>query len=105
MWRIFRGCGHSFHIECNLPDISICSVCEATIQSKVNTLGKTANEAVTKFVNGHDDGETSDDNDEAYEDDDENDDDLADEEVSEEMAVGNLILKIGSWHHVEPPRH
>ena len=21
--RIFRGCGHSFHLECNLPDISL----------------------------------------------------------------------------------
>jgi hypothetical protein len=69
MWRIFRGCGHSFHIECNLPDISVCSICKSLVQFEVVTLG---NMAVVNFDNecdGNDEAndngsETSDDDDE-----------------------------------------
>ena len=43
---MFRGCGHSFHVECLLPDVSICKICQTTLLSKIEVLGKTANDAV-----------------------------------------------------------
>ena len=49
LWRIFRGCGHSFHLECNLPDISACPICKDLLKSKAESLGKTTNEAVKNF--------------------------------------------------------
>ena len=63
----FRGCGHSFHLECNLPDISVCPLCKDLIKSKIESLGKTANEAVMNLNQksaqappNDDDDETSD---------------------------------------------
>jgi hypothetical protein len=38
--RIFRGCGHSFHLECNLPDISACPICKYPLKSKAESLGQ-----------------------------------------------------------------
>ena len=49
LWRIFRGCGHSFHLECNLPDISACPICQDLLKSKAESLGKTTNDAVKNF--------------------------------------------------------
>ena len=46
---IFRGCGHSFHLECNLPEINVCPICKDFLKSKVKLLGKTANDAVINF--------------------------------------------------------
>ena len=46
LWKVFRGCGHSFHIECVLPDISVCKICESTLKEKIDSLGKVANDAV-----------------------------------------------------------
>ena len=98
LWRIFRGCGHSFHLECNLPEVSVCRLCKSLLQSKV-TLGKTANEAVTKFIKetveeaSDDDEEISDDEDEAS--DDEDNEALADQSSGDEHSkIGNLISMI-----------
>ena len=33
-----RGCGHSFHIECILPDLSVCRICESTLHAIVKSL-------------------------------------------------------------------
>ncbi|CAB3984002.1 Hypothetical predicted protein [Paramuricea clavata] len=49
LWRVFQGCGHSFHIQCTLPDISVCQICKNLLTTKVSSLGKTANEAVHHF--------------------------------------------------------
>ena len=46
LWKVFRGCSHSFHIECVLPDISVCKICESTLKKKIESLGKVANDAV-----------------------------------------------------------
>ena len=110
LWRIFRGCGHSFHLECNLPEVSVCHLCKSLLQSKVMTLGKTANEAVTKFIKetveeaSDDDEETSDDEDEASAD--EDNEALADQSSGDEHSkIGNLISMITSWTNVQPPKH
>ena len=110
LWRIFRGCGHSFHLECNLPEVSVCHLCKSLLQSKVVTLGKTANEAVTKFIKetveeaSDDDEETNDDEDEAS--DDEDNEALADQSSADEHSmIGNLISMITSWTNVQPPKH
>ena len=74
------------------------------------TLGKTANEAVTKFIKetveqaSDDDEETSDDEDEAS--DDEDNEALADPSRGDEHGmIGNLIAMITSWTNVQPPKH
>ena len=46
LWKVFRGCGHSFHIECVLPDISVCKICESTLKEKIDSPGKVANDTV-----------------------------------------------------------
>ena len=110
LWRIFRGCGHSFHLECNLPEVSVCHLCKSLLQSEVMTLGKTANEAVTKFIKetveeaSDVDEETSDDENEAS--DDEDNEALADQSSGDEHSkIANLISMITSWTNVQPPKH
>jgi hypothetical protein len=40
LWSVFRDCGHSFHIECILPNIRDCPVCQATTLANVEALGR-----------------------------------------------------------------
>ena len=107
LWRIFRGCGHSFHLERNLPEVSVCHLCKSLLQSKVVTIGKTANEAVTQTVEeaSDDHEETSDDEDEASND--EHKEALADQSSGDKHSMtGNLISMITSWtNNVQPPKH
>ena len=65
------------------------------IKSKVETLGKTANDAEND--ESDDDGESSDDDDEQAVNSDEDD-------SIEETAIDVLITRIGSWAHIMPPR-
>lgn len=79
--NVFHGCGHSFHIECLLPNIGECPICKVTLLSLVDTLGKTANDAVfaapAAWVNDHDSGDESEIETQA-DDDDQSDDDYDD---------------------------
>ena len=45
IWRVNLGCGHSFHIECILPTVSVCPICLDSINNKVASLGKAAKQA------------------------------------------------------------
>ena len=103
LWRIFRGCGHSVHIPCNLPNISVCVICQSTIKSKIQNLSKTANDAVTNFPKEDDQNEQSDDDSENSDD----DDDLNsyEENSIEETSIHDLISIIDSWAHILPPRN
>ena len=109
--EIFRGCGHSFHIECVLPDISVCKICESTLKAKIENLGKVANADVfhrdlSKTV---DDEEPE--SDEESETDDGTEDDDADElevqsgeEVDElEQDMNNLLQRIRMWQRPDIP--
>ena len=58
-WKLFSGCGHSFHLEGILPNVSTFPVCKATLQSNVQTLGRKANDAV--FDGSFDEDEAVDD--------------------------------------------
>ena len=100
LWRIFRGCGHSFHIKCNLPDISACSICKDLLKSKAESLGKTTNEAVKNFKNKHTEGSTN--SDEETSDDEEIYNKLL-ESTNKEHPVENLLTRIASWKHVQAP--
>ena len=104
LWRIFRGCGHSVHIKCNLPNISVCSICQSMIKSKIETLGKTANDAVTNFAKEDDENDESDDDGESSDDDDEQAVNSDEDDSIEETAIDALITGIGSWAHILPPR-
>ena len=97
--NVFPGCGHSFHIECILPYISNCPVCEATLQANVEALDTTANNAVftpaTHFEADHqsDEGEQTNKTDE--DDNDHNNEEPEDEQ--NEIMLNNLIRIIGLW--------
>ena len=99
LWKIFSGCGHSFHLECILPAISTCSVCQETLQAKMTSLGKSANDAVQMSFDG-DDGEDDEGSNE-NEDDDNDDLDNSREEIeivdnSANVAPQNLVSLIAS---------
>ena len=111
LWKVFRGCGHYFHIECVVPDISVCRICESTLKAKIENLGKVANDAVfhrdlSKTV---DDEEQE--SDEESETDDGTEDDDADElevqsgeEVDElEQDMNNLLQRIRMWQRPDIP--
>ena len=70
----------------DLQNISVCSICESTIKSKVETLGKTANDAATKFVMEDDENDKSDDD----------SDDSDEDESIEETTIDVLISRICS---------
>ena len=64
MWRVF-GFGHSFHVECIIPNISKCKICEETLLERLEELTEKARQAV--FI--IDDGSSSDEDEEADDDD------------------------------------
>ena len=98
LWNVFRGCGHSFHAECILPNISNCPVCEVTLLTCVQDLGTTANNAVfTPAANFERDESDAD------EINDDDDSDVSDnnvgqtEEEQNETTVDELLRKISRW--------
>jgi len=104
LWRVFYGCGHSFHIECNLPDISVCKVCQEFLSTKAASLGKTANKAVHDVdLESDDHNSDEDDSDKEHNDsDDESSEDLEGESILNEATdipnIENLISKVQAWH-------
>lgn len=102
LFRVFQGCGHSFHVECNLPDVSVCKICKAFLKERIAKLNVTANKAVKEFDADDDEGE-SDDEGEEIEDDDENDG-LFDEWPTCEGTVARLVAEINAWRRLEGPQ-
>ena len=100
---MFRGCGHSFHVECLLPDVSICKICQTTLLSKIEVLGKTANDAV---LNGG--SQTNEDVDEDTSDDDSGSDDETEcyenEQPQQLQSVDILLRRISLWQRPEVPQ-
>ena len=121
LWRINTGCGHSFHIECTLPTVSVCPVCHATLQEKMETLGKAANLAVFKPSEKTTDDENNDGDDSDVDDDgthsnvaeDEEDDVDQDEDMINDYddsgrgpdatIVFGLVGEIARWQHASTP--
>eukprot|EP00794_Sanderia_malayensis_P004178 gene4178-4734_t len=77
IWRIFQ-CGHSFHVECNLPAVSECHICKAQIIKLIEDLSAKANTAV--FNRGTEDDETEEQDD---------DDPQEQEEQTQQSDVGD----------------
>ena len=100
LWKVFRGCGHSFHIACTLPDLSVCDICESTLHKKLEVLGHKANKAVFTNIDSiadNQDNDTSDDdpNDDA----DDNDDDMykGQPENDANHRITPLLEQISHW--------
>ena len=74
------------------------------IKSKVETLGKTANDAVINFAKENDENDESDDDGESSDDDDEQVVNSDEDDSIEETAIDVLITRISSWAHILPPR-
>ena len=100
LWRKL-ACGHSFHIHCNLPCISECSICKNHLLEGIDKLAAKANSVV---LSG--DGEESADDEEcdleSYESDNENDDVEEDVECTEQ-ALSAMVDEICLWRHDPPP--
>ena len=45
--KVFHACGHSFHIQCLLHNISNCPHCHSLLMAKVEVLGKAVNDSVS----------------------------------------------------------
>ena len=111
LWRVFQGCGHSFHIECNLPNISVCKVCKELLTTKACSLGTTANSAVHNFGPTLDVQDTDCDEDESSDEDEDRDDsdsefspDGEHDEMKNTRAVLDLITEVNAWRRLEGPQ-
>ena len=106
LWTVFRGCGHSYHLECLLPDLSVCKICEATLLSKVETLGKTANDAVLKndTVNYQSDEDDDTSDDESCESNDEVESLYENEQPQQPQDVHILLQRIQLWQRPRIPQ-
>ena len=103
----------SFHVECNLPDISACQICKNFLASKVSSLGLTANTTVHHF--DPDNVEASGENELSDEDEEDDidsssasilsgeDDDEQLDERSNTQTVLQLIDKVNAWRRCEGP--
>ena len=106
LWKVFRGCGHSFHIECTLPDLSVCRICESTLHTKLETLGHTANEAVSSNTDStprdHDQDEDTSDDDQS----DDDDNDMCEDQPENNDAndrITTLLERISLWKMPDAP--
>ena len=104
LWRLFQ-CGHSFHVECNLPAVSECHVCKAHLIKQIEDLSSKANAAVS---NRADETGDDDDFDDVHDEPDEAETDEIDLEGEdagevEVQAVFALIQEISSWSRPLPP--
>ena len=45
--KVFHGCGHSFHIQCLLLNMSDCPNCHSLLMAQVEILGKAVNDSVS----------------------------------------------------------
>ena len=103
LWKIFRGCGHSFHIECVLPDISVCQICQSTLLTKLEVLGKVANEAVfnhdlrATLQENEDEAEDTESDDESEADDDDDEHEIQPEDGENERTIDTLLQGIRHW--------
>ena len=99
VWRVFRGCGHSYHTVCLIPDISFCPKCAHVVSIEMKTLATKATEAVFQLdqINEFDDDGSA---------------DLEEEDVSEDEqnilgaesgCVEALIQQIWSWQRPNVP--
>ena len=103
LWKVFQGCGHSFHVECILPDISVCRICQSTLFVHLETLGKAANDAVltnnvTNIEEDEDEGPNEEENemdDEDQHQDDENE--YESEDAGESININSLLQRISLW--------
>jgi hypothetical protein len=100
MWNVFRGCGHSFHIVCTLPDISDCPICRTVLSKQVEDLGQTANNSVSNASVPSAAGEESYEDD--LSDDDDDEDDQQGDDQNETVNIDTLIERIRHWRTPEP---
>ena len=108
LWRVFEGCGHLFHIECNLPDISVCNICKELLTTKASSLGKTVNSESIIFDPLLDVQQSDDNEDELSDKDEDCDSDECDheqhDETKNEQAVLDLITQVNALHRFEGPQ-
>eukprot|EP00794_Sanderia_malayensis_P020710 gene20710-22742_t len=107
LWRIFQ-CGHSFHMQCNLPAISECNTCKVHVIKQIKVMAKKANSAV-KNKNHAADGEDDDDDvDEQIVDEQDYQDDSSEigentAQKIEEKEIVDMIANISMWSRPSPP--
>ena len=91
-----NGCGHSFHMECLIPDISDCPLYKQTIASFIEELSDKANDSVFNL----DDTEEKEATDDQLEDEASNEQDDEVEvgtSVTDELRFSAIVNSIWSW--------
>ena len=95
-------------MECILPNLDVCPVCEETLISKVASLGKKANEAVVNgaFADQDDEDDGGVDEDDTDIDDDNDDDMLGSDERERHRSatVLTLVSGINAWPRAAAPQ-
>ena len=103
IWKLFQ-CGHSFHVDCNLPALSECPVCKIHLKSKIQDLSRKANESIKDLTFCVDDGAEL----EGEIDQHENSNSTIDEDLGDvyvdQQEVLLMIQQISSWPRPSPPR-
>ena len=102
IWKSFVGCGHLYHLQCIVPNISVCKICQDELISAMDLLAKKANKAVHEnaaVVYDEDDDidkQTSDDGDYF-------DDNVVSEDYVNEESVNALNATICQWKLAAAP--
>lgn len=109
LWKVFPGCGHSFHIECILTNLSVCKICESALISKVEILGNAANKAVLDLGDISNSAEDNDDSTtdgdfNAAEVDDGEIDDPDDQPNNSNETISSLLEQIRLWKRANTPQ-
>ena len=107
LWRIF-SCGHSFHVQCNLPNVSECCICKEHLKHRIEILAAKANSSVVRSNSDEEIDATNDDDEvpEEEESDDPNDwvtEDINDGET-EDRDLAALVNVLCQWPRAAPPR-
>ena len=99
MWTVFRGCGHSFHIACILPDVRDCPICKTALLAKVKKLGQAENTSVSN-VSVPSAAEESNEDEDLSDDDEDKEDQLGDDQ-RETINIDTLLQRIRHWRTLE----
>ena len=95
-------------MECILPNLSVCQICETALISKVEILGKAANKAVLHLddINNladDDDSTTDTDFNDCEDDDNDETEDPDDQPDNSNEIISSLLEKIRNWKRANTP--
>ena len=95
-----NGCGHSFHTECLIPNISSCPLCKQTIATFIKKLSGKANHAVFNLDDEKEADTTTDEEQDGHDEDIETNGEDSDEDevdATDDSLFSVIVHSIWSW--------